>query len=315
MSQDGGPGHVPEAGDPALAAAAAAQAAAAAAQQQQQHAADQDMHDAEPELQSDIDCKAAQDACKTQKIPKIDGKQTQLTEAECNTALFRLKLHRPKLTLAQLALAFVMCLTGKVMAAVLAHYGPEPLSEGAVAVDELVAFVVRAFGSAKPRTNFSVRERLQRLKPRKSANGSLDLLGYLQEFQQILSQCPDRPDDLTLIAWVLMQLPEAMSLQLQHDPAKPGSEHKDFQVFMQHATTHAAVQQRQQQQDKAANPGDSKRKQNAHTNSNKKAKLGDNRPGFVPGLSKEKRQEMAKDRLCFKCGKPGHISKNCKANK
>lgn len=289
-------------------------------QQQQQDGADEQMEDAPPLPQIDADLKAAQDAVKACKIDKIDGKQPKLVEEAAKTARFRLKLHIPRLTLVQLALAFMMCLTGKVMAAVIAHWGEAALAAGAVAVDDLVAFVVRGFASSKPRTNFSTRDQLQALKPQKAAHGR-DYMGYCQEFQQLLSHVPDRPDDRTLIFWVMKQLPAVIQQQLQQDPATPGQEFGDFQVFMQHVTRHVAVLQRQQQGDQqqhdpSSSSSGGKRKQNAHRHANKKAKVApENRPGFVPGLSKEKRQEMAAAGLCFKCGKPGHTSKQCKASK
>jgi hypothetical protein len=64
------------------------------------------------------------------------------------------------------------------------------------------------------------------------------------------------------------------------------------------------------------NSGDSKRKQNAHSNAAKKQKVApEKKPGYVSGLSKERRQELAKEGACFKCFKTGHIAKHCKANK
>jgi Zinc knuckle len=269
-------------------------------------AADADMADAPP-AKSDVEI--ARNA--TRKMEKIDGKRPQQTADTVKGTLFQLQnLTVPKLTEQQVVIAFLMLLAGPVLAAVVGHFGEAACSVGQVPLTLLTAYVVSAFGQSKPRTNGSCRQQLQELRPKKKASGGLDLLGYLQEFQQILSHCPRRPDDDTLIFWVRLQLPRVMQAALQRDPAT-GAEYDSFQSFLQQATAHASVDNPARSPDNS----DSKRKANAHSKEGKKAKTSpESKPGFVSGLSKERRQELADKGACFKCGKPGHISKNCKAS-
>ena len=96
---------------------------------------------------------------------------------------------------------------------------------------------------------------------------------------------------------------------MSRNPAT-GDSYSDFQTYLQQVTALAAVDKGGQSNEGA----DTKRKANAGATAAKKAKLApEGKPGFVPGLSKERRQDLAQKGACFKCGKPGHIAKHCKA--
>lgn len=238
-------------------------------------------------------------------------------EAWSKATLYILMLLVPRLTAPQLSIAFTMHLQGAALSAVLHHFQPEPLSRGAVPATEIEAFLHRAYGRSKPRTNHSCRREMQQLRPKKKPDGSLDLLGYLQAFQQLLSHCPTRPDEFTLIFWVMEQLPRNVRSLLHNDPTT-GQEFDDFQSFLQHATHHAATYATSSDQpkgdDRTNGKEGSKRKTNAHRNDNKKPKVApEDKPGYVPGLTAEERQRLIAEDRCFRCKQTGHHSSHCKA--
>lgn len=284
---------------------------------------DADMPDAQSTDVHENDRLVARRAQKTTKAEKCDGFKPKDVAAWCKALLWLLTLIVPQLTAPQLSIAFTMHLEGPALTAALNHFGAEQLRLGTVPAESIEDFLVRAYGRAKPNTNHSSRQQLQQLRPKKKADGSLDLLGFLQQFQQILSHCPKRPDDLTLIYWVMEQLPRHVRSLLHNDPAT-GQEFDSFQSFLGHATQHVAVYASSDQNkgndrsDKGKDNGNSggKRKANGHKRADKKPRPApEDKPGYVPGLTPEERKRLQAEGLCFRCKKPGHNADNCKAGR
>ena len=270
--------------------------------------ADAEMRDADA-IGDNADLKAVNSAIKTLKPTRYDG--TGDVTVWLKALLFQLSLFVPALTDPQLAIAVVACLTGKAAHALLSQFDAALLRTGAIGLQQLSAWLTSAFGRAKPTTDMSVRHELQSTQPKRK-NGQPDYLGHVQWFQQRVSVCPHKPDDITLIFWLQQQLPSTIQ-QLLHTDAN-NQPYTDFALYATAVTNHLAILAAAT--DKAGSSkgadNESKRKANAGSNAAKKAKFATEGKPFVANLSPEVKKYRMEKGLCLKCGEAGHRVATCK---
>jgi hypothetical protein len=272
---------------------------------------DHDMEDAD----GNGDLVAVNAAMKTMKPARYDG--TGDIVVWLAALLFQLSLFVPVLTDRQVSIAIIACLAGKAAHAALGKFGADALRKGDVGVEALKAWLHAAFGRTKPATDMSIRHELQTTTPKRK-NGVVDYLGHVQWFQQRLSLCPNKPDDITLIFWLQQQLPNTIQQLLHTDPAT-NQPYVSFALYVNAVTNHlavlAAAVDKSNPKDAATPKEGGKRKGNGHFNGsdNKKPRPAHaNKSGYVPDLSKEERERCIKQGLCFKCKQPGHVTAKCK---
>jgi Zinc knuckle len=220
-----------------------------------------------------------------------------------------------------LALLLLMFLAPDPVRLINKSFAPNDLLTGTVPPVLIMERLMSTYGRAEQLTDDEARHRLQNLRPRRSKSGNLDIPGFVQAFQHILARTPTRPDDHTLIYWMRSALPAALRSACCSD-----GNHKawtSFTAFTNYLLTQASVafngrlSQPDTRDDDYGDAGPpTKRARNAHKNAGARAAVPNNqKPSFVPGLSKEEHTARKKSGACYKCGKPGHKAADCKSPK
>jgi hypothetical protein len=234
---------------------------------------------------------------------------------------FQVRLRDRCCTAQALTLLLLMFLGHDPMRLVNKSFAHSDLLNGTVPPVLVMERLMSTYGRAEELTDDEARRRLQAMRVRRNKDGGLDIPGFVQAFQQILTRTPNRPDDRTLIYWMRSALPAALRSACCYDGNNKGW--TSFTAFTNHLLTQASVafHGRLNQPDANDNSyGDggppTKRARHAHKHAGARAAvLNTQKPSYVPGLSKEEHAARKKSGACYKCGKPGHRAADCKSPK
>lgn len=216
-------------------------------------------------------------------------------------------------------LLFLRFLGAKPLKALLTRFAQADLIACKVSWAAICDVLRGHFGRSKEHTNFSAREALLALRVKRAADGNFDVAGYLQSFQRMAAQCPDRPDDKTLVWMMHRQLPPQLRALANVDPTT-GKAFADVNLFVNYVLAQSAVVAANKAAGDVKSPGASqpqspsqKRVKFAQAAGPPKSHAG--KASFVPGRTAKEISAMKKRGECFHCGEKGHKAQDCKSTK
>lgn len=169
-------------------------------------------------------------------------------------------------------------------------------------------------------TDFSARQRMERLTLKRASNGTLDVSNYLSTFKSILLVCTQAVDPSTAIWLVHRQLPAQLASAVTVDPAT-NKQFVDFEAYCTHLLAHVDSYNQHAASRAAPTPkGAAGKAGGGDTPANKRPKLKhgkDNGNGRVKGgAARGGGAAPGSDTpfrgTCYKCGEKGHKANDCK---